>query len=44
MNENSELCKFIAANPDTWEQRLREEYGIKIKRESDLAIFNYSKG
>ena len=44
MNENSELCKFIAANPEAWAQRLTEEYDIKIKREGELAIFNYSIG
>ena len=41
MNENSVLCKFISENPDRWEDMLCKEYSIKVKKEGDLAIFNY---
>ncbi len=41
MNKNSYLCKFIAENPDDWQQRLERDYYIKCKRDGDLAIFNY---
>lgn len=44
MNYRSVLCQFIQENPEDWEARLTNEYTLKIKREGDLAIFNYGVG
>lgn len=44
MNHNSQLCRFISQNPDNWQTILAEEYGIKVKREENYAIFNYGFG
>ena len=41
MNANSHLCRFIAAHPEDFEERLAREHRIKVKREGALAIFNY---
>ena len=41
MNEDSVLCRYIDNHPD-WEESLRENYGLKIKRKGPYAIFNYS--
>ncbi len=41
MNQNSFLCRFLAVHPENWETLLREEYGIKVKKDGDYAIFNY---
>jgi len=41
MNQNSVLCRFLAEHPHDWAARLTEDYSIRIKREGDLAIFNY---
>ena len=40
MNENSVLCRFLAAHPEDWEERL-SAMGIRMKREGALCIFNY---
>ncbi len=42
MNENSILCKFLAEHPNDWEDRLKREYDLKIKKEGNYAIFNYN--
>jgi hypothetical protein len=42
MNENSYLCKFIADHPNDWESLLKHDYGIKVKKEDEYAIFNYN--
>lgn len=41
MTATSYLCRFLAEHPDDWELLLRKEYDLRIKREGDLAIFNY---
>lgn len=41
MNKNSVLCRFIAEHPGNWEEKLRDEYGVKVRREGGYAIFNY---
>ena len=41
MNVRSVLCRFLAEHPNDWEALLTTEYSIKIKKEGDLAIFNY---
>jgi hypothetical protein len=41
MNANSHLCRFIAAHPTDFEERLAQDYRIKVRREGALAIFNY---
>ncbi len=40
MNENSVICKFIDEHPDDWEELLKG-YELRIKKDGDLAIFNY---
>lgn len=40
MNKNSLLCRYLSEHPD-WEDRLWEEYGLKVKRDGVYAIFNY---
>lgn len=42
MNYNSVICNFISDNPCEWERILTEKYSVKVKREGDLAIFNYA--
>lgn len=42
MNAKSHLCRFLAAHPEDWEQRLQKEHGIRVRREGALAVFNYS--
>ena len=42
MNANSVICNFISLHPNDWEEELKAQYDLKIKREGDLAIFNYS--
>ena len=44
MTENSRICSLISSNPEGWEDMLTKKYGIKIKRDGALAIFNYSYG
>lgn len=41
MNNNSHLCRFIADHPEDWEALLSKQYKLRIKRDGDLAIFNY---
>ena len=41
MNERSLLCTYLADHSD-WETRLKEEYGLKIKKDGPYAIFNYN--
>ena len=41
MTENSVLCHFIDTHPEDWEEVLKKEYGIRIKKDGDYAIFNY---
>lgn len=42
MTKNSYLCKFISENED-WEERLSKyPFFIHIKKDGDLAIFNYN--
>ena len=41
MNENSVLCRFLAAHPADWEERL-SALGIRMKRGGALCIFNYN--
>ena len=41
MNNNSVICRFISENPERWEDILTKKYSIKVKKEGDLAIFNY---
>lgn len=41
MNVNSVLCNFIKGHADDWEALLEREYSVRVKREGDLAIFNY---
>lgn len=40
MNNNSKLCQFISEN-ENWRDILKTEYGISVKEEYPLAIFNY---
>lgn len=40
MAEKSFICNVIHDNPDEWEE-IMEKKNINIKREGDLAIFNY---
>ena len=42
MNQHSVLCKFIKEHPDTWEEILKKEYDLRIKKEDTYAIFNYN--
>ena len=44
MNTHSYLCRFLAEHPDNWDSLLTKEYGIKVKREGNYAIFNYGFG
>lgn len=40
---NSYLCRFIEKNPDNWDVLLSSApYFLKIKKDGDLAIFNYN--
>lgn len=41
MNQASHLCVFLDAHPNDWETVLTEQYGLRIKHDGDLAIFNY---
>ena len=41
MNLHSHLCQFLDAHPTDWEQLLTEQYGLRIKWDGELAIFNY---
>ena len=40
MTEKSFICNLIHDNPDKWEEIMKKK-NIKIKKEGDLAIFNY---
>ncbi len=42
MNNNSYLCRFIAAHPQDFAELLLRDHCIKVKCEGDLAIFNYT--
>ena len=42
MNENSYLCRYIAEAGFDAIERLKKEKGLKVKREGNLAIFNYN--
>ncbi len=42
MNEHSVICKFIKEHPDTWEEILKKDYDLRIKKEGSYAIFNYN--
>lgn len=44
MNYYSQICCFLAQNPDNWQTILTKEYGIKVKQEEKYAIFNYGFG
>lgn len=41
MNTNSHLCRFVEAHPTDFVSLLEKQYSLRIKREGDLAIFNY---
>ncbi len=41
MNCHSVLCNFINDHTDNWEELLDKDFHIKIKKDGDLAIFNY---
>ena len=41
MNTNSYLCRFLAAHPGDWEERLKRDYDLRIKRDGEYAVFNY---
>ena len=41
MNTNSYLCRFLSAHPADWEERLKKEYALRIKKDGEYAIFNY---
>lgn len=42
MNTNSVICNFIREHPEDWDVLLTKDYHIKVKKEGNLAIFNYS--
>ncbi len=42
MNLKSHLCNYIKENPTNWEEKLVEEFELRIRREDNLAIFNYA--
>ena len=42
MNLNSHLCKFINENKTDWEEKLKNDYEVKVRRDENLAIFNYA--
>ena len=42
MNENSHLCRFLAAHPNDWEERLKRDYGLRIKSDGEYTVFNYN--
>lgn len=42
MTENSVLCHFIDTHPEDWEEILKKEYGVRVKKDGDYAIFNYT--
>ena len=42
MNANSCICKFISEHPDSWEQLMKDELSIKVRKDGDLAIFVYN--
>lgn len=44
MNTNSKLCVFINSHENDWEQLLCKDYKLLIKKDGDLAIFNYNSG
>jgi hypothetical protein len=44
MNRYSVICKFIAQNPTNWEEIMTNDLCIKVKRDKNLAIFNYAIG
>ena len=41
MDTNSYLCRFLAAHPGDWEERLKRDYDLRIKRDGEYAVFNY---
>lgn len=41
MKNNSLICEFISNHSEDWEELLVNEYGIKVKKEDRLVIFNY---
>ena len=44
MNENSHIVRFISENPDSYEDRIKNEFHISMRRDGDLVIFNYNFG
>lgn len=44
MNRYSVICNFIAQNPTNWEEIMTNDLFIKVKKEENLAIFNYGIG
>lgn len=42
MTQNSFLCRYINEHPDDWYETLHKDYGIRIKKEDNLAIFCYN--
>lgn len=42
MNWNSYLCQYLATHKETWEEDLSDV--IDVKKEGNLAIFNYARG
>lgn len=42
MTKNSVICKYIADHPNDWYESLHKDYGIRIKKEDNLAIFSYN--
>lgn len=44
MNRYSIICNFIAQNPSNWEEIMTNDLFIKVKKEENLAIFNYGIG
>ena len=42
MTQNSYLCRYINEHPEDWYESLHKDYGIRIKKEDNLAIFCYN--
>ena len=41
MNKNSHICTFINEHKENWEEILKNEYRLRIKKDGNFAIFNY---
>ncbi|MBR2025353.1 MAG: hypothetical protein IKA02_06060 [Clostridia bacterium] len=42
MTQNSVICRYINEHPEDWFETLHKDYGIRIKKEDNLAIFSYN--